>query len=116
MVSSREDLAEEVEVHILLLLLFLRLLLLHLSSRAGTGTAAASAERLELREPRVDQVWHRLPLEFLHDQRNFFAVELDPASLQDRFDVLSSGLLLPSASRHCVRGNVFHSHGGLADL
>merc|ERR1719440_2013684 len=93
-----------------------------LSSAAAPPAAAppaawaAAAERLELLDPRRDQIRNRVALEASDDVLEFGLVELDPAGLQDLCDVLSSGLVLPAEVRHGVRGNVFHPHGGLADV
>merc|ERR1719331_2534754 len=83
---------------------------------AASPPAAAAAEGLELREPSSHQVRNRTALEAGNHSLKFRAVVVNAPGLQDLLDVLSGRLFLTPEVRHGVRGNVFHSHGGIADM
>merc|ERR1719324_460185 len=83
---------------------------------SAASPPAAAAEGLELREPGSHQVRNRTALEAGNHGLEFRAVVVNAPGLQDLLDVLSGRLFLTTEVRHGVRGNVFHSHGGIADL
>merc|ERR1719213_841309 len=89
--------------------------------RAASGSAAATAataaaKGLKLRETGSDHLRSRLAIHASQNSLKFLGVVGNPSGLQDLLDVLRSGRVVAPDARHSVRGDVFHPHGGLADM